>query len=289
MNAALRQHIEKELNKKLAANAHFSWQSVGGGSINSTYKITTTKQAFFVKINTRDVFENGFKEEVYGLQFLEKHSALVPKIMCEGRFKQSIYLVLVWIESGSQSMRFWENFAYQLTELHKHNGPNFGLKYTNFMGQLPQKNTFSSSFSDFFIENRLQPQIKLAVDNRLLEKRHVSQFENVYKQLPGIFPLERPCAVHGDLWSGNFICNDKEKAVFIDPAVYYGHREIDLAMSRLFGGFSANFYDVYDEIYPLEIGFYNRKDLYNLYPLLIHLNLFGSSYLRSIETIILQF
>ncbi len=289
MNTNLRHHIERELNSVLINKSHFSWQSVGGGSINDCYKITATGNSFFVKINTQSVFENGFKEEVFGLQFLEKNNTLVPKIICEGSHKEFIYLVLEWIDSGNQTIRFWKNFACQLAKLHNHKGNSFGLEYSNYMGQLIQKNTFSNSFSDFFIKNRLEPQIALAFDNGLLEKKHISKFEFLYKQLPTIFPLEKPCAVHGDLWSGNFVCNKQEKMVLIDPAVYYGHREIDLAMSMLFGGFSQEFYTTYQEVYPLEKGFQNRKDIYNLYPLLIHLNLFGSSYKRSIETIIMQF
>lgn len=289
MKLEFQKHIENTINRQLENNLKFNWQSVMGGSINKAYRITATKNVFFVKINTQTVFENGFKEEVSGLQFLEKHGALVPKIICEGKYKQSIYLVLEWINSSNQSDGFWEHFAYQLANLHQHKNDNFGLEYTNFMGQLPQKNTFSRNFCDFFVENRLEPQIALAFNNGLLQKNHLSQFKILYNKLSTIFPLEKPSAVHGDLWSGNFICNSKNKTVLIDPAVYYGHREIDLAMSTLFGGFSQEFYAAYHEIYPLESGFYNRKDIYNLYPLLIHLNLFGSSYLRSIETIIIQF
>ena len=113
--------------------------------------------------------------------------------------------------------------------------------------------------------------------------------QSFYSSIPCIFPTEKPCAVHGDLWSGNLINSINEKAVFIDPAVYYGHREVDLAMTLLFGGFSSDFYKAYEENYPLEKGFKNRKDYYNLYPLLIHLNLFGNSYLKSIENIITKF
>ena len=123
----------------------------------------------------------------------------------------------------------------------------------------------------------------------LLQKRDIQKFEQLYKELPSIFPLERPCAVHGDLWSGNLMCNSNEKAIFIDPAVFFGHREIDLAMSLLFGGFSRKFYTVYQEIYPLEKGFNKRKDYYNLYPLLIHLNLFGPSYSGAIKEIVSAF
>ncbi len=282
MNPNLINHLEKEIfNTKIT-----QCQSVGGGSINNTYKITTNQDCFFIKTNTNNVFKNGFKEEVLGLNFLENNSALAPKIISEGSFQNQIFLILEWIETGFESKQFWLNFAQQLVNLHINKYEMFGLYHNNFMGQLPQNNSFSNNFSEFFIENRLQPQIELAFNNNKLQKKHLLQFEKLYKQLSSIFPKEKPCAVHGDLWSGNFMCSSNEKVVLIDPAVYYGHREIDLAMSTLFGGFSSEFYNNYQEIYPLEKGFNHRKDIYNLYPLLIHLNLFGSSYLRSIENII---
>ena len=289
MNLELHQHIQDVINNQLSANLKFNWQPIGGGSINNTYKITANNYTYFVKTNTVQVFENGFKEEVLGLQFLKSHHTLTPKIISEGVCQESIYLVLEWVETGVQTSNFWKNFAHQLANLHQHKSAQFGLEYTNYMGQLSQNNTFSNSFTDFFIENRLKPQVELAFNSNLLQTKHRYQFEKLYKQLPAIFPSEKPSAVHGDLWSGNFICNSQEKAVFIDPAVYYGHREVDVAMSMLFGGFSQDFYATYQEIYPLEKGFHYRKDYYNLYPLLIHLNLFGSSYLRSIEKILSQF
>ena len=289
MNLVFQQHIENTISSQGRADLKFNWNSIGGGSINNTYKITSLSSSYFVKANTIDVFKNGFKEEIQGLEFLSSEDTLVPEIVSEGRHEQLIYLVLDWVEAGSQTSSFWRNFAFQLVALHQQKGDQFGLEYTNFMGKLPQKNTFSNNFSDFFMENRLIPQIELAFDSDLLHIKHVYQFETLYKQLPTIFPIEKPCKIHGDLWSGNFICNTQEEAVFIDPAVYYGHREVDLAMSLLFGGFSQEFYASYQEIYKLEKNFQNRKDIYNLYPLLIHLNLFGASYLKSIETIISKF
>ncbi len=289
MTLELQQHIENRLNHQSKSDLKFNWKSIGGGSINNTYKITTDNESYFVKTNTTKVFKNGFKEEVSGLRFLETQHTLIPEIIIKGTHKESIYLVLEWIEPGIKTTNFWNNFAEQLARLHQNKGNQFGLEYTNFMGQLLQENTFSNNFSDFFIESRLLPQIKLAFNNNLLQATHIDQFENLYKDLSTIFPIEKPCKIHGDLWSGNFICNFTGKAVFIDPAVYYGHREVDLAMSLLFGGFSQEFYSSYQEIYPLEKGFLNRKDIYNLYPLLIHLNLFGTSYLKSIESIISAF
>jgi fructosamine-3-kinase len=289
MDFILKQHIETCLNKKFRTNHHFYWQSVGGGSINNTYKLSAKNISFFVKTNTKTVFENGFKEEVLGLQFLQKNTALIPEIILEGSFENSIYLVLSWIEVSEQTPLFWKNFSEQLANLHQHENDVFGLNHSNYMGELLQLNSSYNNFSDFFIENRLKPQLQLAFDSGKIQQKHLLKFEGLFKEIPALFPLEKPSAIHGDLLSGNFIASIKNKAIFIDPAVYYGHREIDLAMTTLFGGFSTEFYEHYQEVYPLEKGFNNRKEFYNLYPLLIHLNLFGNSYLNSIESIITKF
>lgn len=289
MDFQLKQHIENQLNSKLIKNLNFEWQPIGGGSINITYKISAERFNYFVKINDKAVFKNGFKEEVLGLQFLKTNGAITPKIVIEGTYNNKIYLVLSWIDSAVETPQFWKNFAQQLADLHLHKEFQFGLEYTNFMGELSQKNTFYNDFSTFFIENRLKPQVKLAFNSGLLQTKEIQLFESLYKQLPSIFPNEKPSAIHGDLWSGNFIATVNNRAVFIDPAVYYGHREVDLAMSLLFGGFLKLFYTTYNEVYPLEKGFNGRKDIYNLYPLLIHLNLFGKAYLQPIRTILSQF
>ena len=289
MKTELKLHIEKILKKKTNTKKQFSWQSVSGGSINEAYKVLNTEAKFFVKVNTISIFKNGFKEEVEGLNFLNENKTLTPNVIAYGIKNKFAYLILEWIETGNKTDTFWNNFAQQLALLHQQKSDKFGLKTDNFMGELSQKNSYSNSFSHFFIENRLKPQVKMAYNNQLLSKTHLQHFENLYAKLDAIFPTEKPTAVHGDLWSGNFIANTKQKAVLIDPAVYYGHREIDLAMTKLFGGFSTVFYNTYNEIYPLENGFENRYEVYNLYPLLIHLNLFGKSYLHSIKSIISQF
>lgn len=289
MDLALQQHIALKLNSLFNSNLNYKWQQIGGGSINETYKISNKLQSFFIKINTITVFNNGFKEEVLGLNFLQINNILVPKVVLEGIFKESIYLVLEWIEPENKTTHFWENFAEQLATLHFQTNDKFGLDYSNFMGKLPQKNTFNTNFTAFFIQNRLKPQVKIAFDNLKLNQNHIAKFENLYKQLPTIFPKEKPSALHGDLWSGNFICSTSQKAVLVDPAVYYGNREVDLSMSLLFGGFSTIFYENYRTNYPLISGFNKRKDYYNLYPLLVHLNLFGSTYLKSIDRIITKF
>lgn len=289
MKQALQTHIENCLNTKFSKNATYKWQNIGGGSINATYKITSTAHSFFVKTNTTSTFKTGFTEEVLGLQFLNTHNIITPTIIYEGVFLNEIFLVLSWVDSGAKTNLFWQNFAEQLVHLHQQTEVEFGLGYSNYMGSLLQKNTRFNNFSDFFIENRLKPQVKLAYDNNKLQQKHLKQFEALYVELPAIFPIEKPSALHGDLWSGNFICSNNEKAVFIDPAVYYGHREMDIAMTQLFGGFSEGFYKNYQDLFPLASCFNLRTNFYNLYPLLIHLNLFGNSYLGSIENIITKF
>ena len=276
MNLELQKHIEFKLIEKFSLSNALTWQHVVGGSINETYKVSSGTFSFFVKMNTINVFKNGFDEEVFGLHFLKENAILVPEIIYDGNYKEYIFLVLEWIESGNKTDVFWKNFAKQLANLHQQKANLFGLESDNYMGELPQDNRFRDCFSEFFIENRLKPQVKLAVEQKLLQPKKIQQFERLYKQLETIFPKEDPCAIHGDLWSGNFISNSNEQVVLIDPAVYYGHREIDLAMTTLFGGFSSSFLNFYNEIYPLEAGFENRKNIYNLYHLLIHLIMFGA-------------
>ena len=167
--------------------------------------------------------------------------------------------------------------------------PYFGLDHSNYMGALRQDNTPSDRFVDFFIHRRLQPQVGLAVKEGLLDHSAVAHFERLYTRLPDIFPVEPPSLLHGDLWSGNFLADESGEPVLIDPAVYYGHRSIDLAMTTLFGGFARPFYESYAYHYPFPPNFQEQWDICNLYPLLVHLNLFGQSYLGKILHTIRRF
>jgi fructosamine-3-kinase len=126
----------------------------------------------------------------------------------------------------------------------------------------------------------------MGVESGWFSNSELSQFERLYHKLPGLFPKEKPRLVHGDLWSGNYLIDQDSNPVLIDPAAYFGHREVDIAMTRLFGGFDEAFYKSYNEVFPLETGWKDRIDLYNLYPLLIHVNLFGSGYVQQVKRII---
>jgi len=146
-----------------------------------------------------------------------------------------------------------------------------------------------NSWTDFFREERLEKQVRLARNNDIIDKRVVSAFDNFYAKLDNVFPKEPPALLHGDLWAGNFMVNEVGAPVVIDPAVYYGNREMDLGMTTLFGGFDRQFYISYNNYFPLENGWEKRLDYCNLYPLMVHVNLFGGSYVSSVLSILKKF
>jgi protein-ribulosamine 3-kinase len=258
---------------------------VGGGSINHTYQVTSTKdnRAWFCKFNHKGDFPDLFVAEAKGLTLLGAQRIFrVPLTLACTIVDERQVLVLEWIHQGTPTTRFWALFGEQLAALHHVTALQPGLNHNNYMGALPQDNTPEASWTDFFIHRRLEPQIRLASANGLLPHAARDQFQRLYDQLPAIFPPEPPALLHGDLWSGNFLCDDQDRPVLIDPAVYYGHRSIDLAMTTLFGGFEPTFYEAYTWHYPLPNNHRQQWTIANLYPLLIHLNLFGLSYLPNI-------
>jgi len=257
---------------------------VGGGSINLAYElIVNDKDLFFCKINSVDKYPALFEKEKNGLQVLHTENVIrVPAVyLCTVRSDYQV-LVMEWIEQGMKTDQFWQKFGEQLAALHYISSSAFGLFEDNYMGALLQSNHYTPGWVDFFILHRLMPQVQLAREKKLLEAAHVAQFDLLYKKLPDIFLPEPPALLHGDLWSGNYLCDEKNEPVLIDPAVYYGSRHMDLAMTTLFGGFEQSFYEAYHHHYPLPASYREQWDLCNLYPLLIHLNLFGKSYLADI-------
>jgi len=264
--------------------------SVGGGSISSTYKISTTNRAFFLKVNSSRNAEEMFRAEVKGLEILRKFSAFsIPEIITVLADRYNTFLIMELIESAVKTKSYWQDLAVKLANLHKQSNSNFGLRYDNFIGSLPQINSFESDWQAFFIDQRIAPMVKMAFDDGLMEKQEKISLESALIQITDFMPKELPALIHGDLWSGNLMTDSIGEPCLIDPAVYFGHREMDMAFSHLFGGFSQEFYSVYQEVYPMEPGFSQRLDLYNLYPLLVHLNLFGRSYIGQINSIVGRF
>jgi len=264
-----------------------SYQVVSGGSINAVYKLTVEQKQLCCKINSVSDFPGMFSLEADGLALLRSSGAIrVPEVIVNTVIKSSQVLVLEWLEPQKKTPGFWKTFAEQLSQLHCVKGTSFGLDYDNYMGALKQTNKRSALWTDFFFEQRIQPQVRLAADNGLLSASQCSLFERLPTLLPQLFPQAAPVLLHGDLWSGNFICTDRQQPALIDPAVYYGHSAVDLALTTLFGGFDKSFYEAYHYYNPLPADHDRQWDCCNLYPLLIHLNLFGRSYLPQIISII---
>ncbi|MEQ9009688.1 MAG: fructosamine kinase family protein, partial [Ekhidna sp.] len=212
-----------------------------------------------------------------------KHSSIIsPQAIASDTLENKSYLLTEWISKGTPNPQFWEDFGKNLALQHKVSSSYFGLDHDNFIGSLPQSNKQHTSWYDFFIEERLTPQLKLATSKNLITKELVSKFESLFNHLENLIPNENPALLHGDLWSGNFIIAESGEAAIFDPAVYFGHRETELAFTKLFGGFDQRFYSSYQDNYPIQHGFEDRVDIHNLYPLLAHVNLFGSSYLSGI-------
>lgn len=261
--------------------------TVSGGSINNAYRINTNIGSFFMKTNKAVAFPNLFETEAKGLSLLAStHAIKIPKIIALGAISDTAFLMLEWIESRPPKNDFWTTFGTQLAHLHQNTHAYFGLEENNYIGSLKQSNQPHTSWADFLIEERWNVQVKKAVDSFKLNRGFIVQVEQLYKKLDTIFPKEPPALVHGDLWSGNFMVGNNGEPVLIDPAVYYGHREMDLAMTQLFGGFDRQLYHSYHEQYPLAKGWEQRVDLCNLYPLLVHVNLFGGSYVQQVKQII---
>ena len=262
----------------------------GGGCINNGGKLTTAIGSFFLKWNDEKKFPGMFEAESKGLHLLHQQNAIrIPKVVGHGKNGLHQFLLLEFIEQKSRSKNYWELLGQRLAALHRCSSEFFGLDHDNFIGSLHQYNHPNSNWISFFVEQRLDVQVKLAMDGGAVDAAWGKRFEALYARLPSLIAVEKPSLIHGDLWSGNLITDEKGEPCLIDPAVYYGNREADLAMTRLFGGFSGEFYSAYEEVYPLPPGVESRIDLYNLYPLLVHVNLFGGSYVQTVESILRTF
>ncbi|WP_291077470.1 fructosamine kinase family protein [Empedobacter sp. UBA5528] len=265
-------------------------EAVQGGSINRCYKLKYGKHCFFVKLNSTVSLPDLFEAESKGLNTLQRATSLkIPTVLGAGNVGKEQYLLLEWIEPGKVSFKSFEKLAEGLAEMHSQSADRFGLNYSNYMGALAQYNELKNTWTEFFITQRLLPQLRLANSRGLLMPSLISQFEDLIKLLPNLADERPPSLVHGDFWRGNYIINSDGSAVVIDPAISFSNREVDLAMSKLFGGFDERFYSAYHACFPLDNDWEHRLPLWNLYPLLVHLNLFGASYLPQIKTSLKRF
>ncbi|RMH12293.1 MAG: fructosamine kinase family protein [Gammaproteobacteria bacterium] len=260
-----------------------------GGSIHSAFHIRTHNTDFFLKTNHKHC-QHMFSCEVNALKALSACTALkIPQPILVGSISSTSFLAMEYIPMQPHtSASSWKRFGSALAELHKMTQDSFGWHEDNYIGSTKQPNGFHDDWCDFLRENRLNHQLKLAISNHLPE-RITRQCRKLVDHLEDFFDRASPVSpslLHGDLWSGNQAADPFGQPVIFDPATYFGDREADLAMTELFGGFDMSFYESYQENWPLEEGYHRRKHLYNLYHLLNHFNLFGSSYLTRIEQVV---
>ncbi len=262
-----------------------SYRGVGGGSINQCYQLTLSSgQLYFVKCNQAKRLEM-FEAERAGLEALAAAQAIrIPTAICTGIADETAYLVLEYIPLGIEQPKTGQQLGEQLAALHRIQKPQYGWDRPNTIGSTPQLNPWTDNWVRFYQQQRLDYQIRLA-RRQGFSAGWIRMAEQVIEELGAFFESYTPAAslLHGDLWAGNWGTDQKGDPVLFDPAVYYGDRETDLAMTELFGGFPEAFYRSYQQNYPLDPGYKMRKPLYQLYHLLNHLNLFGGSYRAGVE------
>ncbi|MDB4285830.1 fructosamine kinase family protein [bacterium] len=262
---------------------------VGGGCIHHAVRIETALGPFFMKWNEIGQAHN-FHVEARGLELLtESGNLAVPQILDEVKGGEYAGLVLQWIEQGDMANDYFEVFGGNLARLHQQTAHQFGLPYDNYIGSLPQYNTQHDKWTDFFRESRLLPQLRMEKAKALLSSQTHKAFETLFVKIDSLIPEEKPAFLHGDLWGGNILKGANGQAVIIDPAVYFGHREAEIAFMRLFDTYPQKFYDAYESVNPLVSGWEERVDLFNLYPLLVHVNLFGGGYVEAVERIVKRY
>lgn len=274
LNTKIQLRIETETGSRI-----ISTESLSGGCISNAYKITLESgENLFLKYNSS---VDMFLKEANGLRELKKANAVkVPGVI----LAEKDFILLEFFNTGSPGKNFFEDFGRKFAQLHKFTGDSFGFYEDNYIGStlqlnIPDKNE-RNNWTDFYLNKRILFQYRLAEKNGYADTKLKEGIKKLENKIPDIISgsEEKPSLLHGDLWSGNYLVDESGEACLIDPAVYYGHREADLAMTKLFGGFNHNFYRAYNNEFPLPEGYEYRENLYKLYHVLNHLNLFGRGY-----------
>lgn len=288
MNHAIPIAITEALSLVLsrgAPSAIIGFTPAHGGCINHGGCLHTTSGDFFLKWNETAHLNRMFATEAKGLALLRATRAIyVPEVIATEDLGEYQYLLLEYVGQQAGRHDYWKILGQQLAAVHSVHASSSGLDHDNYIGSIPQPNDQCDSWPQFFERTRIAPLLQQAIAKGIAPPKWSSQFDKLFAKLPAILPNDAPSLLHGDLWTGNVIPNMLGAPCLIDPAVYYGHREVDLAMTRLFGEFDPSFYNAYQEAYPLQPGFKERVNIYNLYPLLVHLHLFGTTYITPIQS-----
>jgi len=262
-------------------------EPVTGGSISHGQALQTSDgPALFLKVNPTAPADM-FTREAEGLAALGAvpHAPRVPKVYL-GR---ESFLLSEYLSPAAPAANYWDELGRQLAHLHAATSGQFGFSHDNYVGATPQPNPWTNDGHEFFADHRLRFQATLAQQSGRLTGAHLRQLERLIVRLPDLIPTQPASLIHGDLWSGNIISGPDGQACLIDPAAHYGWAEADLAMTTLFGQPPQHFFAAYQTVRDLPPGYQNRLDLYNLYHMLNHLNIFGDSYRTGIESILARY
>lgn len=261
-------------------------QGVGGGCINNGTRLETSSgERFFLKTNAQAPVDM-FEREAEGLEAMRVIGGpRIPQVYAYS----SLYLLLEDLAPGKRHKDYWRIFGRQLAAMHLVTDKTFGFAHDNYIGSTPQPNPQLTDGYQFFAEQRLNFQAELAGRRGLLKAGEVAQVARLAQRLPELVPQQPASLIHGDLWSGNAISGPLGEPALIDPAAHYGWAEAELGMTRLFGSFDRQFYEGYEEVNPLEKGWRERMDIYSLYHLINHLNLFGRGYYGQVMQVVRRY
>jgi protein-ribulosamine 3-kinase len=265
-------------------------EEVPGGDINQSFRIDTKDARYFLKLNNAQLYPGMFEKEANGLKALAGSFALkVPQVYGYGIVGNEQFLLLEWLAPGNATSQAWEDFGAALAHMHRQSQESAGWEEDNYIGSLVQYNIQHDNWAVFYTECRILPLVKKLYDTNLFSDSDLKLAEQFCRNAATLFPEEPMALLHGDLWSGNKMFVDGNTVAIFDPAVYYGHREMDLGMANLFGGFDHRFFEAYHSAYPLERNWEERLPITQLYPLLVHALLFGGHYVENALAIIRRF
>jgi len=282
---AVREAVESAIEDRTGRSVGITRVTpVGGGCISPTARIETADGApFFLKWGSSELPAGMLAAEAVGLRALASAETLrVPEVLGAGGDGAAAWLLMEWLPPGRPTAGTWSRLGRGLAGIHRRRSNRFGAEADNYIGPLPQSNRESDDWAEFWRNRRLEPQVAMAMDSGLLGASDGRRFDALFGRLEALLAPaseDGPSLLHGDLWNGNVHVMESGEPAVIDPSAYHGHREVDLAMAELFGGFDRGFHHAYNEAWPLAPGYApGRRAAYQLYYLLVHVNLFGASY-----------
>lgn len=276
--------LEKSLNLVVKV---YSCHHLGGGEVNQSYKIVSDKGVFYIKTHPNKQYPNYFEKERTGLLSLKSQKILdVCSPLGIQEIGSNAFLILEFIESAAPKKDFYALLGQGLAKQHQVSNRYFGFVEDNYLRQCVQLNHRMSKWGEFFIKYRLLNNIKIVADKYHLSIETLRLFDKFLDLVEFAFPEEQPALLHGDFWKEHIIANPEGEPCLLNPSVYYGHREMDLAMTRLVGSFPPEFYEAYHEVYPLQSDWEIRLDFCKMYYHLVHYNIYGQAYFPSIQNLL---